>query len=434
MEQKKTLCQTRILTYEGGQEIRIPGYIGEDCFFMAGLEEEDGFYRVIYNYNSALPQECEIVEGEEEGSYLLRILDSEGIPLHSRIQVTILAEEILPYFLIGKTDGCNSQRVEFDYPDVYELGVSLWEKREDGKLYYQPFSYTQQLDQAGYDEAVFSYDAGEGSLILGDAIHGILPGKGKDICLSKLSVSKLEDGNVMAGEITKLSTAGQWDIKVHNPTAATGGRHRETTRQMIERLKQVILKQNRMVSATDYEERIWKTPGLMIDRVKVVPGNQYGRLHGLNMNSNEVVAVVKPWGKEKTVALSSIYQKKIVQYMEPYRLVNTKVIVVSPDYVGIEVHGKIHLQNGTREEEQAVFELLEKELSYEHMSQAFGARLLLGRLFTRLEALEEVRFVEQLSMERIGNGAEKNERGDILLHADALSYIRERDITFTSNL
>ena len=40
------------------------------------------------------------------------------------------------------------------------------------------------------------------------------------------------------------------------------------------------------------------------------------------------------------------------------------------------------------------------------------------------------KYIENLSLERIGQGAEKNERGDILLHKDALSNIRSVDIDY----
>ena len=40
------------------------------------------------------------------------------------------------------------------------------------------------------------------------------------------------------------------------------------------------------------------------------------------------------------------------------------------------------------------------------------------------------KYIENLSLARIGQGAEKNESGDILLHKDALSYIRSVDIDY----
>lgn len=52
-------------------------------------------------------------------------------------------------------------------------------------------------------------------------------------------------------------------------------------------------------------------------------------------DTNEVVAVVKPWTNEKKPDLSETYQRAIRQYIEPYRLLNTKVSIVQPEYVGI---------------------------------------------------------------------------------------------------
>ena len=46
----------------------------------------------------------------------------------------------------------------------------------------------------------------------------------------------------------------------------------------------------------------------------------------------------------------------------------------------------------------------------------------------RLEALDEVERVQELTLERTGSAAVKNERGDILLREDALSYLEPADL------
>ncbi len=112
------------------------------------------------------------------------------------------------------------------------------------------------------------------------------------------------------------------------------------------------------------------------------------------------------------------------------RLINTKIQIVSPSYVGIEVHAKIHVKNRSEADKQAILSVLEEELSYEKQKHAFGHSIILGRVFTKLDALEGVKYIESLSLERVGQGAEKNNRGDIHLHKDALSYIRELDIDY----
>ena len=198
---------------------------------------------------------------------------------------------------------------------------------------------------------------------------------------------------------------------------------------MISRLQTMLLKQNRLVCEQDYRDVILHTPGLMIDRVAVIPDREYAQFHNSTVRGDTVV-VVKPYSHEKTPVLSEVYRKVIEDYIEPMRLINTRIQIVSPSYVGIEVHAKIHVKGISEADKDAVYEVLYKELSYEKQKDAFGHAIILGKVFTKLDALDCVKYIENLSLERIGQGAEKNERGDILLHKDALSYIRSVDIDY----
>ena len=52
------------------------------------------------------------------------------------------------------------------------------------------------------------------------------------------------------------------------------------------------------------------------------------------------------------------------------------------------------------------------------------------RLFTALENTEGVKKVLELNLERTGNAARKNDRGDVLLDADALGILEGTDLEF----
>ena len=53
-----------------------------------------------------------------------------------------------------------------------------------------------------------------------------------------------------------------------------------------------------------------------------------------------------------------------------------------------------------------------------------------GKLFTGLESMEEIKWVQELALEKNGVAAVKNDRGDILCQEDALSYVERFDIEF----
>ena len=156
----------------------------------------------------------------------------------------------------------------------------------------------------------------------------------------------------------------------------------------------------------------------------------YGEITGKLRGANEVVVVVKPYSREKKAGLSDIYRARIETYMEPFRLLNTKVSIEEPAYVGITVHGKIHLVRDTPRDREKVIECLKDMIDYERKEHPFGATISGGKLFMRLEALDEVERVQELTLERTGSAAVKNERGDILLREDALSYLEAADLGF----
>ena len=142
------------------------------------------------------------------------------------------------------------------------------------------------------------------------------------------------------------------------------------------------------------------------------------------------MVVVKPFCLSITPKLSTIYRNMIEQYIEKYRLINTKVTVVSPIYVGIEVNAKIHLHKNTAEIRDKVKRCIEEHISYQKKAQPFGNVISYGKVFTSLESMEEIKWVQELAREKNGVAAVKNDRGDILCQEDALSYVERFDIEF----
>ena len=286
------------------------------------------------------------------------------------------------------------------------------------------------MENADYTDRVFTYDRERKVVRFGDGIHGVVPRQNMPVSVTGLICSCLDGGNVLAGEIQETDLQLPQDCIVWNPAPAEGGRKRETVPQMMERMEQEIFRQNRMASSQDYEDRVLQTPGLMLELAHVIPGRVYGNLHRKNRAANEVVVVVKPQSVEKRPVLGSVYQKMIEDYIEPYRLVNTKISIVSPEYVGVEVHGKIALYQDAPEVRREIEECLRDEIEYKRKKAPFGSQIAYGRLFTKLEALPGVRQVQDLTLERIGNAADKNERGDIILHEDALSFLEAIDLEY----
>ena len=337
--------------------------------------------------------------------------------------------EILEQMQIGTTNGCAGQEVVFDYPNVYSFSLAMFEHEEYEKE-AELWTMVENLEEADYKDQVFSYDREKKCICFGDGIHGMVPIQKKRICVTGLDTSDFEQGNVLVGEITETDFPLPPGVKVYNPVAAQGGRKKENLQEMLKRMEDMLFVQNRMASEADYQNIILDTPGLMLDLVQVIPGYVYGELYRRDRSPNEVIAVVKPYSQSMTPELSEVYRQKILTHIEKYRLLNTKVSIVSPVYVGIEVYGKLMLQIDTKEAREKVQKRIRELIDYQGKEKPFGAMISYGKVFTSLEAMEEVKLVRELALEKNGSAAKKNERGDILCQEDALSFVEQMNIEF----
>lgn len=408
--------------------------VDETCGFLKSgfvtihLEEDMETWKHPDGFNKAYYIRCILSENKYDCMPLIGNIYVN--PMKVLQKSTICKEgETLEHMQIGITDGCANQNILFDYPDVYRFSLLLYESEENlenGELW----TMVDTLEEADYMDQVFTYDFETKMVCFGDGIHGMVPLQNQRICVTGLEVSKLDQGNVMQGEIRETDCETIAGAKICNPVASVGGRSRESLQDMLKRLEDTLFVQNRMASEEDYEQIILETPGLMIDLVHVIPGSVYGELHRKNCSLNEIVVVVKPYSKGITPKLSYAYRSMIEEHIEKYRLINTKVTVVSPIYVGIEVNAKIHLQVNTAEAREKVKSCIQKYINYQEKEKPFGNIISYGKLFTSLESMEEVKLVQELALEKNGASAVKNDRGDIICQEDALSYVEQLNIEF----
>lgn len=380
-------------------------------------------------------------DGEKEAYYIRCTLQENNYdktPKIGRIYVNPLEVEqkatvcpkgkLSEEFQIGKTNGCASQELLFDYPDIYHFELALWEEKSPEN--YQVWTMTENLEEADYKKQVFSYDREKKTVVFGDGIHGMVPCQNRKVTVMGLEVSRFDRGNVLPMEIRSTDCEALFQAKIYNPTASKGGRSREQVSDMLKRLEEALFVQNRMASEEDYEQMIGQTPGLMIDMVHIIPGHVYGKLYRKDRSMNEIMAVVKPYSKELTPGLSEVYRSRILQHIEKYRLLNTKVSVVSPVYVGMEVNARILLHADTPNAREKVKQYIREYINYENQKHPFGNLISYGKLYTGLESMDEVKMVRELALEKNSPAAEKNDRGDILCQEDALSYLERMNIEF----
>lgn len=428
IKQQDRIASIEEFVYDGSDTLYSTQCVQNNDYLLVGIEK-DGRFQVGFEFEGSEFDLCSLHSEDSLRPYI-SFVGYEPLEVGTKVQLVRLREDFLIDMKIGRTNGCCNQKLSFTYNQmdkISHIGISLWKELKEGGYAYERWNYVEDLEQSDYKARVFTYDKENETIIFGDGIHGVVPEQGMQVYVTELVLSKFGDGNVMPEEINVFAN-DSLPYTVFNPESAFNGKNEASIAEMLESLKDVLFTQNRMVSVQDYINMVKATPGLMIEEVQVIDGKRYGEIHHSKKEEQTVYLVVKQMSDQQRPALSENYKKLILEYLEPFRLINTKVVLASPNYVGVEVYGKIRLHNESEKAE--ILSFIKEQIVGDDSKTEFGKQILLGKMFTKLEIFESVKKIESLSLERVGSGAVKNSRGDIILYEDAIPYIRSVEIEF----
>lgn len=427
--QTDTCAQALELTYQGG-ELAIDYCIREDDLITVAVESPDG-YVTWYEHTPGEGALCEILPGRYPWQRVIRF-DEERFgraPAVGRKVLVLIADQaVYPQTVAGVTLGCAGERLDFDWPGLLELRLALT-RRAGGRVCYELWEPCADLSEAGYADRVFSYDSAAGQIVFGDGKNGLQPDGGATVVAVTVKTSAFEGGNVLAGRVNRLADGRLGPLTVVNIEDARGGKHRESAQELEARLEEKFREVTRAVTAEDYIEIVKRTPGLMIDYVNVITMRQFSDCYGAPYRPNTVLLAVKPYAHDPHATLSDRYQRAILAHLEQHRLLTTRLLVIPPQYVGVNVFGRIALEDKSQAARQRVQDLLLELIDFTKTG-GFGRNVVYGRVFSALEMLDCVRGVRQLAFEAVGSGAVRNERGDIEVYPDSLAYLRAVEIEF----
>lgn len=428
MVQKLELAKSMIYSYSPRNEIyNIPCYMQEKDKIAVGVcdNEEDDTYRMVYTFEPQVNDECRVDYEKKQ----ICFMDGMEPELGSLVDVFLIKENMLMDMEIGITDGCAGQELPFFVQEPYEIQLIL-ETVKEGRSYYQHWNYVPKLEQASYEDRVFTYNSESNSIQFGDGIHGMVPDAGCLVKVSECSLSDYEEGNVREGEIRRIKDNSYGQFKAYNTAMAAGGRGIDSIQKMQERLESEVLEQNRVVSPLDYEKMVKEIPGLMIRGAKVISAKEYCENHSLAYKPYDTYVVVCPHSMKPGEKLNQKYHDNICDYLEQYRMLNTRVKVVAPVYGCINMSGRLRIV-GNREAAKAQVENFVRNYIDEKQKQCcFGETLSYGDIFMQLETLNHVERVEELHLSLGGEMGRKSDKGDILLNSDCLPYIGDLDFEY----
>ncbi len=416
--QKRTIAEYHDGTVCGGEPIRISTYLAMTGDFLLFRRKEyvfvlyDGKTEKRVDDESAFFFLPEIQEGEEF-SYRLIFSEAGG------------AETLR----IGEGCGLPEQVFVPQIPGLCAEGMCLMMEQGKGSGRYVSAERCQDFMQAGACDAVFQYEEERGSICFGDCDHGMAP-EGTILFASAQS-SLGAGGNVKAGSICRLED-GERQLFVTNEHGAAGGKNAETLSECGERLRKLRDRTVRAVTDEDFERLVMQTPGLMLKSVKVIRGLQINGKQGGGPERQEncVTIVVKPCSVYQEAYVSDAYRKNILRMLEPRRLIGTRILVISPEYIGISLFGEI-VVNGQKEAAKACIKAA-LDTFFAKIGTEFGAPVRMSAVYGILDVLDVTARIVSLTLNARGKGVRRNRSGDLLLPANGLAYLKECELNMTA--
>ena len=403
VSQKNTLADFREYPAVPGETAELPlDHRLEDQYLFL-LREAEGYRELAEDRVQFEPQ--------ADGSMTAFVPVEQGA---QAVRVLFWDAASLRELLVAWADGFPGQSYRVEAAGILAEELEVLVKEPDGL--WHVWTEVDDFDSSTPEDRHFCYDETLGRLSFGNGEQGMAP-EGQ-IRLERAVVSEGVDGNVKQQQINSSPTLPP-DAQVTNYWLATGGRQGETLPQCFLRARKQLHHSERAVTAEDYEEKVRSAPGLMIQNCRCVPVSRLPQKEGVG--DNGVAVVVQPFSDGRRDKLNEGYYRNLYGLLDRYRLLGTRVRVLSPEYIGITVYAEIHIRPYYQGAEQRVRETVER--FFRTADWIFGEPVQYSALYGCLDTLDCVLAVESLIMEARGSGVSRNRSGDVILPPNGLVFL-----------
>lgn len=270
--------------------------------------------------------------------------------------------------------------------------------------HFETWKKTEDLLDMGPEDKCYMLDEQAGTIRFGDGFHG-MPPEG-EILVTVLSETEgrggnIKDHSVFTVEDRELGTAG---VPVfHMKRRIEAGTDPEKTEETLQRMRRELRRIHRAVSCADYERIACMTPGLIIHSAHAWTEDH---------NPNTVYVAVRPGLGSQTLKLTDGIKETVAAHLEEHRLLGTRFVLQSPDYIRVDVSCEVIPSPNYRNTEG----MLEKELKrfFKDIETRYGVPLELSALYGRLDKLPCVKRIIALQIDPVKAGIQRNPNGDLL--------------------
>ena len=404
--QRETICEHEVITLtdENRQEGNILCPLSTELSVYGQTEVYELHGDVWYTL-----EDFEKLENPETGEAVLVIPGTNGrkvdqlLLIHRRYSVwdeSVIGEGTgFPEqeFLLEDTAICEDPIALLIMDEEWQLGYRLWERVDD-------------FAASGPEDRHFVFDSESGIIRFGDGRRGRVP-EG-EIRLASCVRTEGTGGNIRKHRINRFIRPELMDVRVTNITEGWGGTDEESMDNAFLRARECLNHPITAVSAKDYERLAKEAPGLVILDAKVISAADVKRFRK-NAESDAVHIVVEPYEYATNHQLEKLYEKNILNYIEPYRMLGTDVRIYFPAYVDVEVYAELTCTSVFLDMEERIREVIEEY--FEERQKNFGESIIYSNFYGYLLRKDFITQVRSLSISSRGLSAFYNRLGDLLI-------------------
>ncbi|MDR1364323.1 MAG: baseplate J/gp47 family protein [Oscillospiraceae bacterium] len=436
VNQKNTVCekiffkknQIKYVQDEKNQEvitaeIKISTHLsiyGESLFF-------------IKKNDSWIPENNFSIEKDiESGLVYLRTQNTDFLKEISNEQEVFMLisydKKIRDKVIIGDGKGFSPQifNINFEKEILYDSFEIIIGEQKNYETFFKIWKRVDEFFASNKNDRHFIYEKTSKTLVFGDHINGASPRAGKDnIIICSLAFTEGEASNIKKELINKAKSDNEvlkhaW---IRQITEAKGGKDDETFESVKKRSTETFSKINRIVTIEDYKKIVLSTPGMFFKTVSILPTQLYK-----NQTYQSAITVIAQCGD--SLKLTKSCKKTIALRLEKYRLLGTKINIIGPEIIIIDIKGKFAVNSAFKEEDHIIEKKIER--FFEKLNRNFGQPLKYNKIFSKIENLDCMNYIYDLVFSPSGKCTVKQDdtSGDILVPPNVIYKLRKFNLNF----
>lgn len=411
-EAVQTDTRGALLAFDGQTKIRVSHMLLEERLMYVYVLEEDGYYHLYHDSGEAGEDPVGSSQAEEAGNAGPEYAPGAGwhygqgrccrirresatsctvtfpeqgafrpIPGQKRgVLVSVNTRELMIHRKLGRALGYDNQKFFLEhFADLWQTPLTVMlEMTRDGQTVYR-FAAPGETGPGAFS---YRYLQGEHAIEVLDCGDC----EGARVYLADCVLSRGAGGNVLPGNEFRLETPEK-DYICLSYASDVPGRDTEDVEEVRRRFVRDLNTPASIVTAADCEAIVRGIPGLSIDKVAAFAGR----------GDNTVHVVIEPNSREEFPGLSDTYRRQVSRYLMERKMMTTRVLVEAPVYVPIDVRGTIYMEKHFGNGRQQIEEVLMRLLSDREGKRTFGELISYHEMHRRLEELECVSEIYDLS-------------------------------------